>query len=161
MTNRISAELGAESVTDIKKKLNDIRAGLSFLLSLTKEERKNKQNMGQGGVGFGKAALKAAQTHNEILPVKFSVTEFQKDVLLYEQLQMLLSDLSTLCQNVDDTVLLLGQEIMEQSNDVYDSVKLAAKRENKYKATLEELSTYYKRKGMKKASTPIPSASNP
>ncbi len=159
MTNRISAELGAESVTDIKKKLNDIRTSLPFLISLTKDERKNKQNMGQSGVGYGKAALKAAQTHSEILPVKFSVAEFQKDVTLYEQLQMLLSDLSTLCQNVDDTVLLLGQELMEQSNDVYDSVKLAAKRENKYKSTNEELATFYKRKSMKKATESIPVAS--
>lgn len=150
MVNRISAELSAESMSDIKKKISDIRDDLPFLLSMTKEERRQKQNMGQGGVGFGKAALKAAQTHSEVLPVKFNAEEFNKDVVLYEQLQAILSDLSTLCQNVDDTVLLLGQEIMEQSNDVYDVMKLAGKRENKYKPTVEELSTYYKRKNSRK-----------
>lgn len=150
MVNRISAELSAESLTDIKKKISDIRTELPFLLSLTKEERRQKQNMGQGGVGFGKAALKAAQTHSEVLPVKFNAAEFNKDVALYESLQAILSDLSTLCQNVDDTVLLLGQEIMEQSNDVYEVMKLAGKRENKYKPTVEELSTFYKRRGNRK-----------
>jgi hypothetical protein len=155
MVNRISAEMNKESISDIKKKLNEIRSTMPFLLSLTKEERKNKQNIGQGGIGFGKAALKAAQTHEEILPAKFSVVEFERDVVLYEQLQMLLSDVSTLCQNVDDTILLLGQEIMEQSNDMYDIVKLAAKRENKYKPTLDDISIYYKSRG-KKSTTEKP-----
>jgi hypothetical protein len=156
MINRISAEMNKENISDIKKKLNEIRSAMPFLLSLTKEERTNKQNIGQGGVGFGKAALKAAQTHDEILPAKFSAAEFEKDVVLYEQLQMLISDLSTLCQNMDDTILLLGQEIMEQSNDMYDIVKLAAKRENKYKPTLNDISIYYKSRGNKSVAEKAP-----
>lgn len=150
MLNRISAQLAPDALQETKNNIQQIRNNLPFLISLTKEERKNKQNMGQGGVGYSKAALKAAQTHPEILPVKFQTAEFEKDVLLYEQLQTLLADLSTLCQNIDDTVLLLGQEMMEQSNDVYATIKLAAKRENKYKPTADDMSIFYKRKSMKK-----------
>ena len=147
MNFRISAVLGTDNVIAIKSKINNIRAALPFLTSLSKGDRRSKLNLGLASVGYGKSSLKAALNNQHLLSRQFIIEDFENEVILHEQLQTVLIVIDTFRQNIDDTIKVLGQSIMVQSNEVYGVFKIAAKRENKYKLTLDELSAFYKKGG--------------
>jgi D-ribose pyranose/furanose isomerase RbsD len=69
----------------------------------------------------------------------------KKDVDLINGVQKLRQQLATLLKNIDNTVTVTGQEAMQQSNEVYANVKLAAKKDSKYKILAEELGEFYKK----------------
>jgi hypothetical protein len=150
MSNQISAVLSEENVTDIKKKISDIRTILTFMVNASSSDHLSNQNMGQGGLGFGKSALKAVRTHPEIIPPALSEVEFNKSIDLYDQIQLIMSDIATLNQHLESTNIIIGQDIMKQANHTYDLVKNAAQKEVKYKPTYDELAVYYKNRGPKK-----------
>jgi hypothetical protein len=153
MRFKISAILGTDTINDLKNKLNEVKAALPFLLKLSSADRHGKRNLGHKSVGYGKSSLQVAKKHLHLMQRQFEVEEFESDVLLYEQLQDFLMDVSSLHQNIEDTVIVLGQKIMEQSNEVYAEVKRAAKKDNTYKAAMNELSAFYRKsKNQKKLS---------
>lgn len=146
MTNRISAEFTVQSQTEVAKSIDTIRQELGFLATIRPGDRRSKQNMGQFGLGYARECLTAAKTHPEMLPGTFDIPEFEKDVNLYGSLQACYIELNSLQQRISDTLNVLGQEMMEQSNLVYNQTKIAAKTDNRYTPTRDRLSERYIRK---------------
>ena len=156
MTNRISAEVATETVTKALACIADLKALMPFLVIANKNDRTNRQNMGQSGIAYGKTALKIAKANPETMKVSFKVSEFEKDVNLFEAVSTIEAGMMSLCQSLNDTKVLIGQEIMDQSNETYDEIKSAARRDNKYKPAALELGDYYKRRNKKDLVTTAP-----
>jgi hypothetical protein len=100
---------------------------LPFLVNLTADERKSILKTGPDSLSFVNNALTAAQNNPTIFPASFSTPAFLNDVDLFSAL----TELSTLAESVtsriDDTRLAVGGEAMQQSIQVYNYVKTAAK----------------------------------
>ena len=154
MTNRISAVVASETVAQALKCIEDLKGLMPFLVVANKNARTSKQNMGQSGLAYGKTALRTAKANPETLKVSFATAEFEKDVNLFEAVSTIEAGMMSLCQSLNDTKVLVGQEIMDQSNEVYDEIKSAAKRDNKYKPAAVELGDYYKHRNVKDTPTP-------
>ena len=73
---------------------------------------------------------------------------------MFEAVSTIEAGMMSLCQSLNDTKVLVGQEIMDQSNEVYDEIKSAAKRDNKYKPAAVELGDYYKHRNVKDITVP-------
>jgi hypothetical protein len=149
MTNKISAQAAPETVAKALQCIDELKGLMPFLVTATKNDRTNRQNMGQSGIAYGKTALKIAKANPETLKVSFDITEFEKDVSLFEAVSTIEASMMTLCQSLNDTKVLVGQEIMDQSNETYDEIKSAARRDNKYKPAAVELGDYYKKRNTK------------
>ena len=156
MANRISATLEGSKIEEIQSKINDIKTALPFLVEIDKSERRKGQKMGQAATGYVQACMNAASNNTNILARNFDVEEFQKDLNLLNALLPLDDQLETLFQKIRDTVLLVGKDLMEQSNEVYDSVKKEARKNNSLKPLSESLGQFYRKTRAKKGSPDNP-----
>ncbi|MEO0407444.1 MAG: hypothetical protein AAF289_08855 [Cyanobacteria bacterium P01_A01_bin.135] len=98
-----------------------------FLITLTTQERRRLFKMGPKSLSFVNNSHMTAQSNADILPVSFDLSGYKQDY----QLAMALSDiharLQQLDEQVDDTLMAVGGELMRSSLSVHDYVKTAAK----------------------------------
>ncbi len=150
----ISVDLTDAEITAILAKIDEVKALMPFLINLTPQQRKKLFKMGPKSVSYVQLALQVAQQHPEIMPSGFSSAEFEKDVKLAEGLTQINVDLLPFVEGVSDTLMLGGVEAINQSNQVYELVKSAAKRDGTYDSIRQQLGERYKQAGSPKPATP-------
>ena len=126
--NRISATLAAADKTSILTKLGEIRALLPFLANLTEQERKEIFKLGDKGLGFDEKCKGYMAANASLVPGFVSLPEQEKDRVLRLQLLDLLHEARSLAEALEDTVTLLGSEILMGDLSFYNNVRQAAKR---------------------------------
>jgi hypothetical protein len=126
--NRISASMSAQDVTDILAALATINTKLPFLISITNEERAEIAKMGDKSVGFDNKVSAYMGSNPEFKPGFIDDAEVAKDRALRSKLMDVLAPLTTLCENVSDTALVVNSEIWMADLAYYQSVREAAKR---------------------------------
>ncbi|MBD2462021.1 hypothetical protein H6G89_13280 [Oscillatoria sp. FACHB-1407] len=140
----ISATLSDADLQQIKTAFATIQDKLPFLITLTTEERRRLLKMGDKSLAFVNTSLTVAQTNRDILPASFDIDEFSRDYQLVTALTELMFSLRQLSEQVDDTLLAVGSETMSSSLNVYDYVKMAAKKRPGLKAIAEQLGERFK-----------------
>lgn len=158
MANRISAELKQADADAVLLKLSEVKDSLPFLQDIDKTERIKGQKIGQASLGYVQECVNAAVTNDEVLPRNFSTEEFQRDLALYMALAPLASKLDELAQKVNDTLLVVGKDLMENANIVYERVKSDAKKNNSRKPLADQLGEFYKRSKRGEATPAAPGA---
>ncbi len=159
-TNNISATLAPADLALILQDVNEIEQKLDFLVSVTSKDKRAKQLMGPGSIGFVQYGLNTAKNNQEILARNFSVEEYEKDVVLVSQLQQLHGKVAPLAQKIKDTLSVLGQELMGQTNEVYNVVKREAKSNGKLKQIAEEMGARYEVSREEESTPPLLKAGN-
>jgi hypothetical protein len=101
--------------------------------------------LGKNALRFAMQALSVAKAYPDILPRDFSVEEFEKDVQLFNSLMEVVLKLQPIYEKIASTRTVAGQEVMEQSNEVYSFTKLATKKNSKFKAIAQTLGEFYKK----------------
>jgi hypothetical protein len=144
LTSQINQTLSDKDIQEIKKALDLIQAKLPFLITLSSDDRKRLFKMGDKRFAFAKNSLSTAQNNSTILPASFSLEEFTNDYELASQLSEILIQLAQLHEQVDDTVMSLGSDIMTNSLTVYDYVKTASRKTPGLKSVAEQLGTSFK-----------------
>ena len=150
-TNRIDASVSAADLQAIRDAIATIRQKLPFLVSLTVDERRATFKTGSDSLSFVTNAATAAQGNPDIFPASFDRQAFQRDFDLFGVLTALSTEIDSLAADVDDTRLATGGETMQQSIQVYDYVRSAAKTEPGLKAVAEQLAERFKKAGSPKA----------
>ena len=84
--------------------------------------------MGDKSLAFVSNSLQAAQSNPDILPVSFNLGDYAQVPQLAMNLSDIRSRLGQLNEQVDDTLIAVGSELMGTSLNIYDYVKTAAKR---------------------------------
>nr|VFJ63990.1 MAG: hypothetical protein BECKFM1743C_GA0114222_103581 [Candidatus Kentron sp. FM]VFJ66321.1 MAG: hypothetical protein BECKFM1743A_GA0114220_104087 [Candidatus Kentron sp. FM]VFK09752.1 MAG: hypothetical protein BECKFM1743B_GA0114221_101148 [Candidatus Kentron sp. FM] len=125
----IDASLTPDEVQAIKATFQDVLTRMPFLVNLTAKERKSMLKTGPDSVSFVQNALSAAQDHPDILPSSFKVDHFQRDMELFTVLTELTTFAESVMSQIDDTRLALGSEAMRQSTQIYEYVKVIARKE--------------------------------
>ncbi|HEY0551361.1 MAG TPA: hypothetical protein VGF13_17285 [Verrucomicrobiae bacterium] len=126
--NRISTSLTAQDVTDILAAVTTIRTKLPFLLSISNAERMEIPKMGDKSVGFDDKCKTYMGSNPEFLPGFVSTAEISKDRELRGKLMEVFAPLTTLCESVNDTLLIANSEIWMADLAYYQTVREAARR---------------------------------
>lgn len=141
----ISAEISAAQLTTLLDQLDGIRDTLTFLISLSNEERQSLFKAGATRAGAIPIAHQIATQFPEIFPSTFQKAEMDKDVLLRTPLQTIRTELSSLLSGVDDTLLGLNAECMKHVLEVYKYAKAAQDGVPGIKPLVEQLAVYFER----------------
>ncbi len=152
----ISVTLTAAQFQAIKDAIAALSALLTFLINLTKPERRSLVKTGPGSVGYVQTALTYAKNHPEILPPSFSVPAFEQDVNLFTQLSELLALLKGVTDGVDDTTMAVGSEAKRATLQFYDLLKNAAKTNPGLQPLVDELARLFQRESQPTPPTPTP-----
>ncbi|MEQ1749158.1 MAG: hypothetical protein ABL974_07025 [Prosthecobacter sp.] len=127
--NRISAEVTAANKTVIMTKLTEIKALLPFLINLTKDERIQLPKLGAASLQFDEQCASYMASAPNLVPPFVVVAEVAKDRALRLVLADLFREVKKLCEQFDDTLLLVGSEVWMADISFYQTVKQAARRD--------------------------------
>lgn len=127
--NRISAEVTAANKTAIMTKLTEIKALLPFLLNLTKDERIQLPKLGGASLQFDEQCASYMATAPNLVPPFVSVAEVAKDRALRLVLSDIFREVKKLCEQLDDTLMVVGSEVWMADISFYQTVRQAARRD--------------------------------
>lgn len=142
-TNNISATFSQEDVQSVLTDITNIEGKMPFLVNATLKDKRAKQIMGPTSYGYVQYGITTAKNNAEILARSFSVEEYQKDSDTNNGLLQIYNRLLPLTQKIKDTLLLLGQDLMDQTNEVYGAVKREVKNNGNLKAVADEMGKRY------------------
>lgn len=125
--NLVSATLTDEQKTAVKASLQSINDTLTFLISLTDDQRKDGLKLGDKTVSFLEKFRTYVGTDPQFLPSYLDLTEFNKDYSLLKDLSELVKITTQLLQKLEDTYTEAGIEALTVALVYYNSVKAAAK----------------------------------
>jgi hypothetical protein len=127
--NRISAEVTAAAKAAILTKLQEINALLPFLINLTKKERMGLPKLGPTSVEFDEQCASYMASSPNLVPPFVTPSEVSKDRALRLTLADVLRATRKLCEQLDDTLMLVGSEIWQANLSFYQTVRQAAQRD--------------------------------
>lgn len=153
-SSNVSATLLDADKDTIILKLNDIKALLPFLVTLSATERKKLRKMATKRIGYVASVLEAVQAHPTAVPGDFDTLEFGKDVNLSLTLRQLYDISIAITQGLDDTMLALGNDLMQQADTAYGHLKQSAKKNAGLKVIVDQIGTAFAGQGKKKKTTP-------
>ena len=153
-TNKISAVLAQANADAAILKIKDAETLLPFLVNASVEERKRTRKMGPKSAEFVQECRVGANQYTNNLAADFPVAEFGKDTDLYRTLFPVFVAARAFTEALSDTMLLLGGDCMAQADEVYESLKSAAKKDANVKALVDQLSMRYKAQGKRQPKKP-------
>ena len=121
--NLVSAELSEEQQQAILASLQQIQA-LPFLIGLSNKEKQKLSKMGDKSRSFVDQALNVARQNPDILPSRFDLAEFERDVALFHALYPINTALSKLSELVDSTLIAVGSDAYNSALDIYAYAKM-------------------------------------
>ena len=125
--NRISAELSEQAVQEILKKTQEINDLLPFLIGLTDTERKRLTSIGPANLIFLQDVSESVALRPDLPPAYVNTQELAKDVQLWDRLNTVRTPLLELINNINDTLLKVGDEVYKPSLAVYEAIGAASK----------------------------------
>ncbi len=154
--NQISITIPQEVIEEVNAKLQEIQNALSpYLQGLTTEESKSLFKMGDKSIATVQKIENYIESNPEFVPSYMDKEEFLKDGKAVNQLKPLLSKVTQLNSDLNDTIILAGSEAMVAGLMYYGTVKEAA---NKGVVTAKPIyedlkQRFYKRKEKKSSET--------
>ncbi|MCP4438281.1 MAG: hypothetical protein GY810_04990 [Aureispira sp.] len=125
--NRLSARMSDETIKEVKDLIGQIEDKMSFLITLTEDERHQIPVMSRSTELFVADTLQTAHQCREALPAYVDVDELLKDVDLYDSLTRVLLPLNRLRDKIKDTKKLAGAEAYSSSSILYNMLQMAAR----------------------------------
>jgi hypothetical protein len=154
-TQSISASLTALDINNIITNRDAIALILVFLVNLTPEERKKLRKMATKREGYVSSVYNGALNNPSAIPSSFDMPEYTKDFDLMTQLKIVRGLLGPLMEGIDDTIMLLSNELMEQSDQCYGFLQTAAKGNPALTTLVNQIATAFAGQGKKKNATSI------
>ena len=127
MENKISLDIPQTTLTTVSTALGTVKQSLSFLQSLTPDDRSSMPKMGDKTLAFVKKAYEYAKQNPTLVPSYISVDEMRKDIETAEKLRSVYVIINELESRLDDSIMLAGSEAYMAALSFYTSVKAAAK----------------------------------
>ena len=127
-SNRVSAVLGDAEIAELRTHIAALRARLPFLVNLSPQDRKELPKLGDKTVGFDEKCRSYMSSHPEFIPPFISVDEVEKDRELRSRFLAFMPEFMMLAEHMDDTLTVLGSEILMADLAYYQNVREAARR---------------------------------
>ena len=127
-SNRVSAVLGDAEIAELRTQIAALRARLPFLVNLSPQDRKELPKLGDKTVGFDEKCQTYMESNPEFLPGFVDTAELDRDRALRSQMLRIAPDLLLLAEQIEDTLTVLGSEIVMVDFAYYQGVREAARR---------------------------------
>lgn len=158
----ISAVINAADKATIEANINGIKALLLFLANLTPQQRQKLRKKGTKRTGYVMDVFNAVITNPSAIPTSFDVAEYVKDKNLFDDLAYVKNLLLSLVEAIDDTQMLVGSELMKQSDTAYSHLKTEAKSNLALTSTVEAIGQAFRRRARTTPATPtVPGGGTP
>lgn len=133
------------------KAIASLEEQLSFLQSLTPQEREAYPTMGIGTQNYVNKAMNLAAKHSDLVPPQLDMSDFHDDLKLMGQLQQLLQPLKKLTQKLSDTIMAEGSDSYRAALQFHQGVRRAYNIDKVgAEAVLEELDEQFPGRGAQK-----------
>ena len=149
-SNKVSADFPDADVQSVQDKLDEIVALMPFLISLNKKLRTNLRKMGPKSVEYVNLCVQGATNYPKELRVGFDIKEFKRDAKLFAQILEVQVKMTGIMESVNDTMMAAGSDSMMAADEVYGSLKSAAKKDASAKTLVDEIAKRFKGQGKKK-----------
>ena len=126
-SNRLDVSLNPQEVTQINAAITNIEVLMPFLTGLTTEERIAIPKINVANKAFTEDAINIAVQNPSLFPGYINPAEMQKDLLLFNQLDVLATSMRRVLEKIEDTLMLAGSESYISALAVYRSISAAAK----------------------------------
>ena len=127
-SNRVSAVLGDAEIAELRTQIAALRARLPFLVNLSPQDRKELPKLGDKTLGFDEKCQTYMESNPEFLPGFVDTAELDRDRALRSQMLRIAPDLLLLAEQIEDTLTVLGSEIVMVDFAYYQGVREAARR---------------------------------
>lgn len=152
--SNISASVTAADKATAITNLNAVKALLPFLVTLSPAERKKLRKMATKRFGYVKAVKDAVDAYPSALPADFDIAEFGKDAALLSDMRDIYEIAIGVSQGLDDTMLAVGNDLMQEADTAYGILKQSAKKNAALKVIVDQIGTAFKGQGKKKKANP-------
>lgn len=143
--NLISATFSAQDAAEVQQSLSDVKAKLSFLLSLQTDDVITLFKVGNVYLPFIDLAYQTAIAHPEILPGVFDKDEFIRDYTLLSALRPIFNQMNELLESLQKTFMAVGSDAMIEALEVYSAVKQNKDKVPGLAATAEQMAVFFKK----------------
>jgi hypothetical protein len=155
-SNRISAEISPAVKEEVLTHIREAQAKLSFLVSLTNEEKKNLRKMGQDSIPYVEDTLRGVKSFPDVFPPTFDKTEFARDATLISDLRDIQVAVNAFGETLADTLMAAGIDAMSEADLAYGYLKTAAKNNVNIKQLVDEIGRRFEGQGRKKTTPSSP-----
>lgn len=128
--NRISLVITPEQRQSAMAGLVQTKGALPELPLLAPGERRELYPFGAKNEVFSRSIVRALQAHPQIVPATLNVTAAQADLDAIDALRPLLEAVALLHAQLEDTVTLLGHDVVDFAYDGYQLLKLSGDASN-------------------------------
>jgi hypothetical protein len=144
--NLIDATVTEEDLKFILGTFDEMKNRMKFAITLDKEEKASLLRLSDKNRMFMKKVLDVMQQHPDVLPPRFDMEAFRKDVELHFQLFTILDKARLFVEMVEDIFRLSGSEGYFSALSVYKLLKAANATSGDLDASLDELGRSFVRK---------------
>lgn len=123
--NLISLEVSQQQLETVRTALDQIEAALPGLISMETGERRGLMLMGPKSETFARQTLRVLEQNPKIVPPSFDLAGAQADLAAFEHLQPVLERVERLRRRLDDTLAMLGSDVMDAALEGYAQIKLS------------------------------------
>jgi hypothetical protein len=123
MQDKIATKLTESDREAVLEAFRTIDGKLPFLASLTADERRHLNKMGEKSVAFVRWAVEMAQDGEDFLPGAFKPEDLKLDLELHDALLPLLFKTIQLKEKLEDTLTLIGSDLFVNSLELYAAAK--------------------------------------
>ena len=127
MENKISLDITPAAITTVITALGTVKQNLTFLQSLTPEDRQSIPKMGDKTFAFVKKSFDYMKANPTLVPSYINIDEMRKDIETTEKLRSIYILVQELESRLDDSITLAGSEAYMAALSFYQSVKAASK----------------------------------
>lgn len=158
----VSYTLSAADKTTVQTSLQTIKSKLPFFVNINPEQRMKSRKMGPKRRTYVNDVFNLATNNPSALPSGFDMAGYAKNHQLWQDVYDILEWLTPIYEGLCDTELTLGSEIIQQTDNAYDHLKVTAKKDPNMPISLKvkEISDQLKL-GKRKPKTPTPSPVTP
>lgn len=111
----INHQLNDQELDSIQTSLIELKTQLSFLVNLTPHERKQRGPVIRKGEYFIQTAYEIAQQETQLLPAAISLSEWEADLRLLQQLKPIRNQIAQLHEGLQDTCMALQTELTQRA----------------------------------------------
>ncbi len=122
----MSGRLTQEETEQLVRKLREIRECLPFLIQLTPSERIGGLKMGDRAMAFVERALQIARERPQLMPSYIDLEEMERDFELWKNLGVLIREISSLLEALEDTRMGAGADAYSTALLIYGALKQSA-----------------------------------
>lgn len=126
MENKVNAAIDAATQNKVEAAIKSIASDLTFLIELNATESKRLSHMEAGRADFVRRALYLAQNNPKIQPQFFEIGNYENDINLTQNLDVIIGQLESLLKRLCDTRNQAGSEAYLAALEVYSTTKRGA-----------------------------------